>query len=449
MSTASLPSYHLAPRDTEYLLASRPRVQRPQGNFVKNSRSGGVVLRFSNQQDNATLPEYGRGGTLEGTVELKNPESIQSVEVKIEGSLRLKEIAEGGTNNSSLCLDVQSLWSRDNSDGQCPESLPFILTLPMTYADGKATYPLPPTYEAHLSGVPGFTANIDYEVSATVTRRKVTLFGIANTTISTPIIVRSRSRPGFPLPTPLTNNFTHPSAIHDEDWALHRGTIKAKAPRGNDIDVRLYLPAVHVYSMTDPIPFHLFILSSAFSLASYLPYAPSVARASGSPSGQGSSSDVSRPGVTRIQLLRQTSVDVRSITKRTMPVRGNNTDIWKTVQIGEGVFRRHGTDAKRASFGGGQDWAAWSGEIILDRNVKVGGFRASGLNVKDFIVLSMHPPDPAKSPFTDVRVVVPIKLATDPWSADEYGPDIGIAGYSDSDPALDDHEPPELSYDGR
>ncbi|KAL5487965.1 hypothetical protein ACEPAI_6073 [Sanghuangporus weigelae] len=449
MSTASLPSYHFAPRDTEHLLASRPIVRRPQGNFVKNSRSGGVVLRLSNQQDDATLPEYGRGGILEGTVELKNPESIQSVEVKIEGSLRLKEIAEGGTNNSSLCLDVQSLWSRDNSDGQCPESLPFILTLPMTYADGKATYPLPPTYEAHLSGVPGFTANIDYEVSAMVTRRKISLFGVASTTISTPIIVRSRSRPGFPLPTPLTNNFTHPSAIHDEDWALHRGTIKAKAPRGNDIDVRLYLPALHVYSMTDPIPFHLFILSSAFSLASYLPYAPAVARASGSPSGQGSSSDVSRSGVTRIQLLRQTSVDVRSIAKRTMPIRGNNTDIWKTVQIGEGVFRRHGTDAKRASLGGGQDWAAWSGEIIVDRNVKVGGFRASGLNVKDFIVLSMHPPDPAKSPFTDVRVVVPIKLATDPWSADEYGPDVGIAGYSDSDPALDDDEPPELSYDGR
>ena len=39
----------------------------------------------------------------------------------------------------------------------------------------------PPTYEAHLSGVPGFTANIDYEVSATVTRRKTSLFGFANT----------------------------------------------------------------------------------------------------------------------------------------------------------------------------------------------------------------------------------------------------------------------------
>ena len=60
----------------------------------------------------------------------------------------------------------------------------------------------------------------------------------------------------------------------------------------------------------------------------------------------------------------------------------------------------------------------------------------------------MHPPDPAKSPFSDLRLVVPIKLTTDPWSADEYGPDMGVAGYSDSsDPALDEHEPPELSYE--
>ena len=64
-------------------------------------------------------------------------------------------------------------------------------------------------------------------------------------------------------------------------------------------------------------------------------------------------------------------------------------------------------------------------------------------------MLSMHPPDPARSPFSDVRIVVPVRLSTDPWSADEFGPDIRIAGYSDSDPALDEHEPPELTYDGR
>ncbi|THH11736.1 hypothetical protein EW145_g485 [Phellinidium pouzarii] len=453
MSTASLPSYHFEPQDTEHLLAQRLRTHRPQGDFVKNSRSGGVVLRLTGQQDGATLPEYGRGGLVEGTIELRNIDSVQSVDVKIEGSLRLKEIAEGGTNTASLCLDVKTLWSRDSSNGPCPFSLFFSLTLPSTFSDGKATYPLPPTYEAHLSGVPGFTANIDYDVSATVTRRKVSLFGLANTAVTTPFNYRPRSHPALPLPDSLTTNFTHPSVIHNEDWALHQAVIKSKFARGDDINVKLYLPGLHVYCMKDAIPCHLFLISSAFSLASYLPYAPAVSRTTPDPFALNNSIEVgpSKPGVTRIQLLRQTAVDVRSITKRAPPIRGNNTDIWKTVQIGEGVFKRYGADAGKneASFGGGQDWVAWYGEVRVDASVNVTGFKASGLQVKDFIVLSMNPPEPGKSPFSDARLVIPVKLTTDRWSADAFGPDVGTAAYSDpGEPALYEHEASELTYNG-
>ncbi|KAI5123381.1 hypothetical protein M0805_006089 [Coniferiporia weirii] len=453
MSTASLPSYHYEPRDAEQLLAQRLLPQRPQGNFVKNSRSGGVSLRLTGQHDDVDLPEYGRGGIVEGTVELKNVDSVLSVDVKIEGAIRLKEVAEGGTNTSSLCLDIKTLWSRDSSDGPCPWSLSFALTLPLTFSDGKTTYPLPPTFEAHLSGVPGFTANIDYDVSATVTRRRVNLFGLANTTVTTPFNFRPRSHPALPLPGSLTTNFTHPSTIYNEDWALHQTVIKTKSPRGDNINVKLYLPGSHVYCMTDSIPSHLFITSSAFSLASYLPYAPVASRAFSTSTDPNNSAGLGSSGldVTRIQILRQTSVDVRSITKRTTPVRGNNTDIWKTVQIGEGVFRRYGAEAGRseASLGGGQDWVAWYSEIRVDQNVKVAGFKASGLHVKDFIVLSMNPPDPSKSPFSDTRLVIPIKLTTDPWSPDAFGPDVGDAAYSDpGDPALYEHEAPELTYDG-
>ena len=93
----------------------------------------------------------------------------------------MKEIAEGGTNTSSLCLDVKTLWSTVLDTGACPTSLQFSLTLPTTYSDTKATYPLPPTYEAHLSGVPGFFASIDYSVTAAVTRKKTSIFTFANT----------------------------------------------------------------------------------------------------------------------------------------------------------------------------------------------------------------------------------------------------------------------------
>lgn len=99
---------------------------------------------------------------------------------QIEGALKLKEIAEGGTNTSSLCLDVKTLWNKDINGGECPTVLPFSLTLPGTFWDGKASYPLPPSFEAHLSGLPGFRANIEYSVSAVVTRSKLSLFGLTN-----------------------------------------------------------------------------------------------------------------------------------------------------------------------------------------------------------------------------------------------------------------------------
>ena len=83
MSTASLPSYHYEPRDTEQLLAQRLVHRRTQGNFVKNSKIGGVVLRLTGQQDNATLPEYGRAGVVEGMVELKSVDNIVSVDIKV------------------------------------------------------------------------------------------------------------------------------------------------------------------------------------------------------------------------------------------------------------------------------------------------------------------------------------------------------------------------------
>ena len=86
MSTASLPSYRAETRDTERLLAQRLHVRRPQSNFIKNSRSGGLALRLiAQQEDVATdrLPEYSPGAVIEGTLNLKNADSVQSVDVKV------------------------------------------------------------------------------------------------------------------------------------------------------------------------------------------------------------------------------------------------------------------------------------------------------------------------------------------------------------------------------
>ena len=91
MSTASLPSYHYEPQDTEQRLAHHLHAaRRPPGTFVKNSRNGGVSLRLIGQLDDATLPEYGRNAFVDGTVELRNTDTVQSVEVKVSSEQRTR-----------------------------------------------------------------------------------------------------------------------------------------------------------------------------------------------------------------------------------------------------------------------------------------------------------------------------------------------------------------------
>jgi len=437
LSTASLPTYHREPNESEQRLAQHLRAgPRPVGTFIKSSRKGGVALRLHGQDVNASLPVYGRGASVEGTVEVngKNLDSIQSVEVKIEGALQIKEVAGSGTSSSSLCLDVKTLWTRD-SPGACPTSLPFSLTLPSTFSDGKADYPLPPTYDAHLSGVPGFFANINYNVSAVMNRSKVSFFGLTNTTVSTPLIYRPRSRPALPLPGPLSPKVMGVDSFYDdEDWVSSQIVAKAKSSRYESVLIKLYLPSSRVYCITDPIPFNLFVSSSAFSLASFLPFAPTPHSSAGSSS--------TRQEMTRVQVIRQMAVDVRGISKSHPVLRGNNTDIWKTVTIGEGTFSRFDSEG-----GGGHDWMAWTGEVRIDKSVVVAGFKASGFSVKDYILLTMTPSDPGKAPFMDVRLTIPIKLTTDPWSGD--GDDryaIGVTGYGDAEYTEHMQYQPELPY---
>ncbi|TFK52174.1 hypothetical protein OE88DRAFT_1368232 [Heliocybe sulcata] len=442
MSTASLPSYSPAPEFFQtpvYTAHPQPHEQRialasglrssPRGDFVKQSRIGGVGLRLLQQDDDADLPEYGCGSTVEGVVNVTKTDGVQSVEVKVEGFLRLKEIAEGGTTSSTLCSEKRTLWTKDeSSQGSCPSSLPFSLTLPTTFSDGKGSYPLPPTYEVHLSGLPGFQATTDYSVSATVYRSgKSSLFGLGNTapslpfglgntTVSTPFMYLPRTRPAVPLPSPPVP--TPQGFQATSEWKLFQGTMQSRQHGGQDITTKLFLPACRIFCINQPIPFHVTFTSSAFSLAAFMPYGPIVSLLS--PTRQH----------TRIELLRQAICDVRNA-----EVDGTKTDMWRLDRIGEGVFKHAGD---------GPDWISFSGEIRVSPEIKVGGFKAGGLHVKDCIILSMVPPDPKKSPFRELRQVVPIRLTTDGWSVAQA---FGSSEYSvPSNPDDYVEAQPELGY---
>ncbi|KAH9891554.1 hypothetical protein C8Q73DRAFT_746655 [Cubamyces lactineus] len=418
MSTTSLPSYAYAPpaftripsysaepHEYEQRLAWNRAPRRPVGDFVKQSKGGNMSLRLFSQEDNASLPVYGYGDAVEGAVDLAKTDGVTAVEVKIEGSLRLREVAEGGTTTYKLCLSKVTLWNKEADSGPCPSSLKFSLTLPTTFSDGRETYPLPPTHDVHLSGVPGFNANVDYGVSATVAKGKTTsLLRLGNGTVSTPFLYHPRTRPAVPLPPAMRQSLDTFKFVETPDWRSWEATMKARSSGGRDIHCQLYLPASRVFSITQPIPFHIMFSSSAFSLAAYLPYGPMATILS--PSRQ----------FTRLKVIRQSIVDVRNAM-----ILGTKTDMWRVDTIGEAEFRHSGD---------GPDWLAFVGEIHIDPQVKIGGFKAGGLTVKDFIELSMLPPDPPRAPFSEMRLVIPIRLVTDPWSTDGQGLAISDSDFS-------------------
>lgn len=148
---------------------ARLNPNRPPSEFVrvKQTRNGGVSLRLAGQDDQAILPVYGYGASVEGTLDVHKRDGITSVEVQIEGTLMMEEVAEGGATICKLFLNKTILWVKDRIyEAPCPRSLPFSLPLPTTFTNGGKTYPLPPSHKSHLSGLPGFRARVNYGISA-------------------------------------------------------------------------------------------------------------------------------------------------------------------------------------------------------------------------------------------------------------------------------------------
>ena len=82
------------------------------------------------------------------------------------------------------------------------------------------------------------------------------------------------------------------------EWHVLESNLRSNKVVRPDILTKLFTPALRVFSITEPIPFYLTLESSAVSLAAFLPFSP-TARTSGPHK------------VTRVQLMRQTTVDVR------------------------------------------------------------------------------------------------------------------------------------------
>ncbi|KAJ6496127.1 hypothetical protein C8R45DRAFT_823226 [Mycena sanguinolenta] len=396
------PSYYAEPGLHEQRLAMNARsLPQSTGNFVKESKHGGIMLRLLGQEDNVDLPVYSSGAVVEGTVELSKTDSVSSVDFKVEGHLELKENAEGGHTHHILCMENVELWCKDNDNSICPSSLRFSVALPTVFEHEGQSYPLPPSHSIKLEGLPGFNANIDYSISAmihkthpiSINSKKLGIH-IGDASVSTPFIYYPRTRPPLPTPSPLhcteAGEFTE-----GPGWQVYQSVVKAKATNGmQDIGVKFYLPASRMFCASEAIPFHITLESDAHSLAAFLPYGPIPGTSTEFPA-------------TRIQVMRQSTVDVKFVVRSEHA----NTAMWSVDYLGEAEFRHARDGPTRMSF---------SGEVNM-KPTKITGFTVPGLSVQDCILLTVSPPEGVKAPFADVREVVPIRLATDVWADDAAG----------------------------
>jgi hypothetical protein len=349
---------------------------------VKQSKNGEIRLTL-NVQD-GQIPVYNSGGIVDGTLHIAKTESVSRVEVKIEGRLQVKEIAEGGTVDRKVCITSAQLWSEEMGVS-CPNSCRFQLTLPTKFdlegqpyvnhsfstrlvtglsSDDYTFQTLPPTYSVKLSTVPGFTAFMEYTLSAVISKSnlraplgslvKASFLGIGNTTLSTPFIYVPRTRPAAALPAPLQLSRVGGGFDSRPEWQIYESTINSRRSSLQNIKARLYIPASRIFCVSQNIPFHLTLESSALSLATFLPFGPT-----------GSSTKK----CTRLQIMRQVTVDARN-----KMILGTKTDMWRVDCLGEATAFK---DA-----GGGATWMSFTGELSVNPSMKVMGFKVGGITVK-------------------------------------------------------------------
>ncbi|KAG8686565.1 hypothetical protein FRC09_014049 [Ceratobasidium sp. 395] len=107
--------------------------------------------------------------------------------------------------------------------------------------------------------------------------------------------------------------------------------------------------------------------------------------------------------------------------RRTNSLRSILSHVSGGVGVGVGVHHTGGGGTAAAAPPGVErvrDWdggrecfaIAWEGSVVPERDVlRVGGFRAGGLLIKDFVTLTLVPPTPELSPLRALQQAVPVR----------------------------------------
>ncbi|OCH92619.1 hypothetical protein OBBRIDRAFT_791067 [Obba rivulosa] len=353
--------------------------------FVKHSSR--VTLLLSGQEEGISTPVYTSGSTIDGILAIPRSSGLLSLVVRIEGVLKLKEVAGSGSSDSEIIGTTVFVWDSQRH-ASFPSKVTFRYTLPTHYADSRSgtRFLLPPTYNSHLCGIPGFTVDVSYYITVSITQtRDKSTFWQKSSSLRVPFVVRTLTCPSLPGPFPLSSNSTTLSP-----QTLFTGSVIEPRRRDNmPIRVQIFLPSAQVCSIKEPIPFFVTLLGDEDTLAPFAAWRPSASSfhpISPTPYSSGALQQqlmqragyVQAPPI-KVQLQRMTLVDVGVDSSCFTKVLSKSYMMGNKL-IGQGAVHHANV---------GRNALTWAGTLILPSDKVCGGFLAQGLRVTvslDFLV---------------------------------------------------------------
>ncbi|KAG7088163.1 hypothetical protein E1B28_012185 [Marasmius oreades] len=381
------PSYSCDPAVGEQLIQRTPRaLGRPTGTFKK--LSGGVKVVLTEQEDDAETPIYSRHYPINGAIALEHRETITEVKAKVVGQMRLL-IPGVNSREVTLVEQHQILWSSNSASGSssmCPGTLPFSLTLPSTFEDKGASYPLPPTFNLSCLGSSGLTAVCKYSLEIKVVKGHSRGIGhwMKTKKISIPLKHLPRSRP--PRPISAECDLFSDLKVSPEEWHQTLTTIPSRSPETiPPVNAHVFIPSTKVFAYGETIPFHIQLTGPVCSLRDL------------------SDSSGKVPNL-RVNLLRQASLNI------------DGPKAWRNNVIADSklwpIPPPVGSITNAACLR--EDSLDWQGELEIPKTLSAPGFHAGDLHVKDFILLTVIPAD-RKSKLQYHQSHIAIKIVTDSW----------------------------------
>ncbi|KAK7049934.1 hypothetical protein VNI00_005364 [Paramarasmius palmivorus] len=409
--TPSPPSPHYSedPMCGETILASTSRsisiYRTPTGIYTKDFDT--FLVTLEQQEEDTTIPSYGRNGVVAGTISFKDTRSILQVQLKFAGKLKLNVSGCNGCSKSvQIINETFTLWtscSTSPSTSVCPQALPFAAIFPSTFRDGTIERPLPPSYEVTYIGIPGLFAKCSYSLEVLIRSRSP--IWKRKKSFRLPLHYLPRKRPHQPVLN--GQDFLSTVKVLPEEWHQSSSVLKPRFSARDilaPVNVHFFVPKVRVFGLSDTIPVHVQFsgpLSSLRAIYSHLTVEDDTL-----PLWE-QTKQAQTSMVLSVTLRRQISIEVK------------NQSAYKNWVIGTGVLRpvvppfKDDVDEVRSATDPGE--MDWGGELRCKEDVKVGQFNAGSIAVRDYILFSITSPL-TTIPFHAVGNAVSVALVTDPWS---------------------------------